>query len=69
MEVLWSSADLGFRPILGNLGREVVDLLPRGLGSRLPVPLLLLELEACPPVIGFLMGLVFMVTLFQSAQS
>lgn len=28
METLWSSVDMGFRPILGKVGEEAVDLLP-----------------------------------------
>lgn len=68
MEVLWSSVKLGFAPVFGKLGEGAVKLLPNGQRPHLPVHFLYWEILVRPPVIGFLVGLVFNVRLVWSVQ-
>ncbi|KAF6074994.1 hypothetical protein HJG60_009401 [Phyllostomus discolor] len=71
MERLWSSIELGFGPVLGELlGKMGVELLPSGLGPLFTVHVILLwKTLACPPVAGFLVGLVLVVRLLRSVWS
>lgn len=69
-EDLWAFVDIGFGPMLGKLGEvELELLLPDGLSPHFTVHVLQWETLACPPVIGFLRGLVLTVELVWSVQS
>lgn len=63
-----SSVELGFGSILGKLARRQWSCCPMA-WAHLPVHILLWEILACPPVIGFLVGLVFTVRLVRSVRS
>lgn len=69
MEGLRSSAERGFGPTLGKPCEAAVELLPDGLSLRLSVHVLPWESLARPPVVGFLVGLTFIVRPVWLAQS
>lgn len=69
MDVLPSSLEHGFELILGKLGEMTVKLLPSGPSPRLIFQNLQWETLLCLPVIGLLVGLLFIVRLVQSVRS
>lgn len=69
MEGLPSSVELGFGPILGKLGEVVVALLPDGLSPRLTFHSPQWETVMRPPVVGLLVGLLFLFRLVESVRS
>lgn len=69
MEGLQASAEPGFGLILGKPCEVAVELLPDGLGLRLSDHVLQWESLACPPVAGFLVGLIFIVRLVWFVRS
>lgn len=69
MEGLQSAVELGFGPVLRKMGEEAVEVLPGGLSVGLIVPVFWWETLARPPVIGCLVGLIFLLRLVWSVRS
>lgn len=69
MEQLPGSLEHGFELILGKLDEMMVKLLPIDSSPRLMFHNLQWETLLCPPVIGFLVGLLFLCRLVQSVRS
>ncbi|XP_032706786.1 cTAGE family member 9-like [Lontra canadensis] len=69
MEELPGSLEHGFELILGKLDEMMAKLLPSDWSPRLMFHNLQWETLLCPPVIGFLMGLLFLFRLVQSVRS
>ena len=66
---LLSSTECGFGLLLRQLGEGVVELLPGDLSLQLPLHSLPWGTEVCLPVMGLVMGLLFMLRLIQSVRS
>lgn len=70
VEGLQSAVELGFGPVLRKMGEEAVDMLPGGLRVGLIGPVFFWwETLACPPVIGCLVGLIFILRLVWCVRS
>ncbi|XP_032707089.1 cTAGE family member 9-like [Lontra canadensis] len=69
MEELPGSLEHGFELILGKLDEMMAKLLPSDSSPRLMFHNLQWETLLCPPVIGFLVGLLFLFRLVQSVRS
>lgn len=69
MEELPGSLEHGFELVLGKLDEMMAKLLPSDSSPRLMFHNLQWETLLCPPVIGFLVGLLFLCRLVQSVRS
>ena len=69
MEELPGSLEHGFELILGKLDEMMAKLLPSDSSPRLMFHSLQWETPLCPPVIGFLVGLLFLFPLVRSVRS